>query len=171
MQTGVTHPLQGSYSRRKMLNVTAKDIATALGMQPQSFYRLEKGERVCPLPKAITLARLLQCTVEQLGQEPSIEEQVAAVRARHDAEAQHEIATIAPSTPAPEPAPVDLGIPIHDQYGRVVGYQHPPTATINTADNSVVNAPPVPAQQPADPVLVELLRTMPTGGTMTEDDD
>jgi DNA-binding XRE family transcriptional regulator len=168
MQTGVTHPLQGSYSRRKMLNVTAKDIATALGVQPQSFYRLEKGERVCPLPKAITLARLLQCTVEQLGCEPSIEEQVAAVRARHDAEAQHEIATIAPSTPASEPAPVDLGIPIHDQYGRVVGYQ--PRSTTPT-DNSVVNAPPVPAQQPADPVLVELLRTMPTGGTMTEDDD
>jgi hypothetical protein len=109
-------------------------------------------------------------TVEQLGQEPSIEEQVAAVRARHDAEAEREITTIAPSTPAPELAP-DQGIPIHDQRGRVIGFQlPPPTATINMADNSVVNAPPT-LQQPADPVLVELLRTMPTSGTMTEDDD
>jgi transcriptional regulator with XRE-family HTH domain len=76
-----THPLSAALTRRKMHSVTAAQAAKVLGMQVNSYYRLERGERVAPLPKALTLAHLLNCTVEQLSVEPSVDEQVDALRA------------------------------------------------------------------------------------------
>jgi transcriptional regulator with XRE-family HTH domain len=80
------HTLSGVRARRELRKITAKQCAQAIGIVPNSFGRIERGERILALPKALTLARLLGCTVEELGQEPSIEERVLALRAQQDAE-------------------------------------------------------------------------------------
>jgi transcriptional regulator with XRE-family HTH domain len=70
MSNLVQHPLQGVRDRRTLLGLKAADFAKRLGMDIQSYYRLERGERRCYLDKALTIAKMLECTVHQLGELP-----------------------------------------------------------------------------------------------------
>jgi transcriptional regulator with XRE-family HTH domain len=74
------HPLHGLRLRREMRGLKASQLAQRTGVDTASYYRFERGERRIYLDKALTLAHTLQCTVEQLGIEPTADEQVAALR-------------------------------------------------------------------------------------------
>jgi transcriptional regulator with XRE-family HTH domain len=74
------HPLKGAASRRRLLNISAADIAKGLGINRTSYLRLERGERVIQFPKALSLAKLLHCSCEELGLEPSLDDKIAMLR-------------------------------------------------------------------------------------------
>jgi transcriptional regulator with XRE-family HTH domain len=68
------HPLEGVAERRRLLKIRLKDLASAIGVQPTSLSRFERGERRIYLDKAHTLARMLECSIEDLGRIPEGEE-------------------------------------------------------------------------------------------------
>ena len=72
----MSHPLSAVRTRRTILGVTAVTIAKRLAMEPNSYGRMERGERRCFIDKAIVLSHLLECSVEQLGIEPTGEEKM-----------------------------------------------------------------------------------------------
>jgi transcriptional regulator with XRE-family HTH domain len=78
-----SHPLSGVRTRRKLCNITAANLAKYLSVHPNTYSRLERGERVISLPKAKTLAAILGCSVDDLEREPSLDEQIAYLRAQH----------------------------------------------------------------------------------------
>jgi transcriptional regulator with XRE-family HTH domain len=80
MSVPYLHPMIGAKTRRKMLNLTAGACAKALGVDANSYSRMERGERRITLDRALALSKLLQCTVEQLGIEPTIDEQTEAYK-------------------------------------------------------------------------------------------
>lgn len=71
-----SHPLEGIADRRALLKIRAADIAASLGVATASYRRLERGERRCYLDKALAIADLLDCNVEQLGVVPDAEERI-----------------------------------------------------------------------------------------------
>jgi len=71
-----SHPLAAVKDRRRLLHITAAQIASELGMDTNSFGRLERGERRCYLDKALKIANILKCQVEDLGRPLSPEERV-----------------------------------------------------------------------------------------------
>ena len=132
MTSTYTHLLQGVQTRRQMLKISAVDAAKALGMERASYYRLERGERRVYLDKALTLARLLGCTVYELAQEPTIEEQVEAFKRakmieQHDAYAEEE----AQREHDEWHNAVDPDGSLHARRGSVVATQVPATPTID----------------------------------------
>lgn len=76
------HPLAGVRTRRQLKDIKAPALAKRLGVATEYFYKYERGERRLYLDKALALAKMLECTVEELGIEPSIDEQVAIFRQR-----------------------------------------------------------------------------------------
>lgn len=72
----MSHPLSAVKERRIILGVAAATIAKRLAMEPTSYSRMERGERRCFIDKAIVLSHLLECSVEQLGIEPTSEEKL-----------------------------------------------------------------------------------------------
>jgi transcriptional regulator with XRE-family HTH domain len=81
-----THLLAGVNTRRKMQGITAAAAAEACGISINAYYRLERGDRNVLLAKAYSIASLLGCTLEQLRHEPSLDEQLDALRAAKEAE-------------------------------------------------------------------------------------
>jgi transcriptional regulator with XRE-family HTH domain len=79
--SNLSHPLSGLRDRRRLAGVTSSAIAARIGVDVNSYGRFERGERRCYLDKAIAIASMLNCTVEQLGHPPSIEERVDMFRA------------------------------------------------------------------------------------------
>lgn len=71
MAVNVQHPLQAVKERRQHLGIPAADIAKRLGLDIQSYWRLERGERRCYFDRALVLAKMLGCTAEQLGEFPN----------------------------------------------------------------------------------------------------
>jgi DNA-binding XRE family transcriptional regulator len=136
-----------------MANVSAKQAATVTGLALQSYYRLERGERVCPLPRALKLAQLIGCTVEQLGNIPTLDERIAALRDK----SEREIAALRDKS-------------FRDEYGRGREHGiHEPTISPRTAagpgitgtitgtmTGQVVNAPPQPIHQPVTDEAAEI---------------
>jgi DNA-binding XRE family transcriptional regulator len=117
MSINSTHPLMGVQERRRMANVSAKQAAAVTGLALQSYYRLERGERVCPLPRALKLAQLIGCTVEQLGNIPTLDERIAALRDK----SEREIAALRDKS-------------FRDEYGRGREHGiHEPTTSPRTA--------------------------------------
>lgn len=114
-----SHPLAGVRTRRALNQISAAKVAAELGIEPQSYGRLERGERRCYLDKAYVIASILGCTLEELGREPSIEERVELYRAgekRRDllarADGDEKLAAALSqlqdddwSAPAPQPSP------------------------------------------------------------------
>lgn len=68
------HSLDGLKPRRTLLHVKAEDIAARIGVSTESFYRLERGTRRCYLDKAIVMAGILECSVDELTREPTMDE-------------------------------------------------------------------------------------------------
>jgi transcriptional regulator with XRE-family HTH domain len=102
-----THSLAGVFERRKLLNISAAECGQAIGISANAFNRLERGERILSLPKGITLAKLLSCTVEELSESPSVDERLAVLH-QHQAAAS---ATTEPTSSPPAPAAAKPGRP------------------------------------------------------------
>jgi DNA-binding XRE family transcriptional regulator len=143
MSINSTHPLMGVQERRRMANVSAKQAAAVTGLALQSYYRLERGERVCPLPRALKLAQLIGCTVEQLGNIPTLDERIAALRDK----SEREIAALRDKS-------------FRDEWSDVNATTSPRTAAgpgiTGTMTGQVVNAPPQPIHQPVTDEAAEI---------------
>lgn len=81
-----THLLTGLRARRVAQRLSAPQMAKVIGMTSTSYLRFERGERRVYLDKAVALARYLGCTIAQLAQEPTVDEQVEALRLKLEAE-------------------------------------------------------------------------------------
>lgn len=64
------HPLYGVRERREAKDMTGDQIAHMLGVTRNTYYRYERGERIITLPRALSLSRILGCTVEDLAVPP-----------------------------------------------------------------------------------------------------
>jgi transcriptional regulator with XRE-family HTH domain len=95
MQIG--HPLSGVKTRRQLKGITASRASQVIGVTANTYSKMERGEAIISLPRAKLLASILGCTMEQLGEEPSLDERIAALREEHDG-------SIAGHTTAPAPA-------------------------------------------------------------------
>lgn len=80
------HPLAGVRTRRTLKGISAPTIAQRIGITTDYYYKYERGERRIYLDKALAIARTLECSVEDLGSEPNIDEQVEIFRQRRLAE-------------------------------------------------------------------------------------
>jgi transcriptional regulator with XRE-family HTH domain len=68
------HLLVGVRTRRQYLRVGVKELAERLNMTESSYRRFERGDRRPYLDQAITIAKMLNCTVEALGHLPTATE-------------------------------------------------------------------------------------------------
>lgn len=71
------HPMFGARERRLLAGIKTIQAAKAIGVDPNTYGRYERGERRIYLDRARTLARLFNCTIDQLAQPLSIDEQLA----------------------------------------------------------------------------------------------
>jgi transcriptional regulator with XRE-family HTH domain len=133
------HPLHGLRLRREMRGLKASQLAQRTGVDTASYYRFERGERRIYLDKALTLAHTLQCTVEQLGIEPTADEQVAALR---DQLGQSNSPAPATANDEDELSDWDTLTAMHTGAGSVVAAQVP------DPDSPLVVAAQVPADVP-----------------------
>jgi transcriptional regulator with XRE-family HTH domain len=113
VSVNVPYPLQNVKQRRQLLGLSAQEVAKRLGMNVQSYWRLERGERRIYLDKALILAQLLDCTVEQLGQLPTEDEIVSLVRRRQAVATVQDDTLDVQLTEAPQPAPI--APPVEDE--------------------------------------------------------
>lgn len=91
------HPLSAVRFRRDLLGIKASYMAREVGLEPASYSRIERGERRCYLDKAIAIASILHCTVDDLRVIPDEAERLRLWSRREDnAEA---IKTQAPAAP------------------------------------------------------------------------
>lgn len=70
----MAYPLAAVKTRRTLLGITAVTIAKRLVMATTSYSRMERGERRCYLDKAVVIASMLGCSLDQLAIEPIGEE-------------------------------------------------------------------------------------------------
>lgn len=64
-----------------MLRLKVADLAHAIGVEPTSYRRFERGERRIYLDKALILASQFNCTIEELSAPPTLDEKIAALKA------------------------------------------------------------------------------------------
>lgn len=76
-----SHPLSSVRERRTIANLKAAYLAHELGCTEGSFGRLERGERRVYLDKALRLAQLLGCSVEDLARAPTLNEKIELLKA------------------------------------------------------------------------------------------
>ncbi len=79
----MTHHLSGLKDRRTAMGISVATLASSIGVGLQSYYRYERGERGIGLGKAKTIARMLDCSVEDLGKDISLGERLRMAAAFH----------------------------------------------------------------------------------------
>lgn len=75
------HLLAGVRTRRQLLGIRAVDLAKRIAVTPTSYMRFERGERRIYLDKAVAIAKMLNCSLDELAIEPTLEQQVEMFRA------------------------------------------------------------------------------------------
>lgn len=84
------HPLSGIRNRRLIKDIPAETLAHKIGCTLAAYYRYERGERRIYLDKAIMLASLLDCTLEDLGRDPDAGQMAGYYLAKGARERMHE---------------------------------------------------------------------------------
>lgn len=74
------HPLASVRTRRQILGLSGADMAKRLGCTPTTYFRYERGERRVFLDQARAIASFLACSIDELGTEPTDEEQLTLLK-------------------------------------------------------------------------------------------
>jgi transcriptional regulator with XRE-family HTH domain len=72
--------MQSLRHRRQLLQLPATYFATRIGVTITTFNRFERGERRTYTDQALTIARLLGCSIEDLGRPVTPEEEIELFR-------------------------------------------------------------------------------------------
>jgi transcriptional regulator with XRE-family HTH domain len=118
------HPLASLRHRRQLMDIPASQLATRIGCTVTTYNRYERGERRSFTDQAVTLAKMLGCTVEDLGRPITPEDEIAIIRRKHEmARGNGQVVgqASAPATPAPA-KPIDeyAGLTEQEQTAKLL---------------------------------------------------